>query len=119
MDKLTPTELRVLELVSLGNTNAEVGLVLKISEDTAKSHLRHTYSKLGVGDRALAVRVALERGILRPRPGTALEEALPVSGVGRGVADRHIAACFAAESCPCRVGSTWSWPAEVGGVEAG
>ena len=35
-----------------------------VSEATIKTHLVHSYAKLGVNDRAAAVRVAFERGLL-------------------------------------------------------
>ena len=36
-----------------------------ISEATVKTHLLRLYPKLGVADRAAAVRVAFERGLIR------------------------------------------------------
>jgi DNA-binding CsgD family transcriptional regulator len=95
-------ESRVLNGASLGKTNAQIGHQLEVSEDTVKMHLVRIYRKLGVGDRAAAVRVAMERGVLRPRPGTALAELVTPRLSVRRVSDRHIAACFAAEACPCR-----------------
>ena len=42
----------------------EVGWELLVSEATVKTHLLHLYLKLGVRDRAAAVLVAFERGLL-------------------------------------------------------
>lgn len=40
--------------------------VARCGEATVKTHLVHTYVKLGVEDRTAAVMAALERGLLRP-----------------------------------------------------
>jgi DNA-binding NarL/FixJ family response regulator len=63
-DALTSREIDVLREVANGNTNAEVGERLHISEATVKTHLIHIYDKLGVSDRAAAVARAYEKGIL-------------------------------------------------------
>lgn len=47
-----------------GTSNREIARVLFISEATVKTHLTHLYAKLGVNDRAAAVAVAYDRGIL-------------------------------------------------------
>ncbi|PZA08494.1 MULTISPECIES: response regulator transcription factor [unclassified Meiothermus] len=64
-ETLSTRELEVLSLVAKGLSNKEIGRQLKISEATVKTHLLHTFGKLGVDDRTAAVTVALERGILR------------------------------------------------------
>ena len=61
---LTARELEVLELVSKGLTNREIGAALGCSETTAKWHLKNIMQKLEVTDRTEATRVAVERGIL-------------------------------------------------------
>ncbi|MFI8308655.1 response regulator [Streptomyces sp. NPDC085927] len=61
-------EREVLALVARGTSNREIARELFISEATVKTHLTHLYAKLGVKDRAAAVAVAYERGILG-RPG--------------------------------------------------
>ncbi|GAA5190633.1 response regulator transcription factor [Rugosimonospora acidiphila] len=63
---LSQRELNVLELVAAGSTNREVAARLFISESTVKSHLLNIYGKLGVGDRAAAVAVAFNQGLLTP-----------------------------------------------------
>lgn len=63
-ESLTAREIEVLQWVSQGASNKEIGKVLHISEATVKTHLTHIFSKLGVADRTAAVTVALERGIL-------------------------------------------------------
>lgn len=64
-ETLSVRELEVLALVAKGFSNKEIARKLKISEATVKTHLLHTFEKLGVDDRTAAVTVALERGILR------------------------------------------------------
>lgn len=61
---LTGRETDVLALVADGLTNRAVARKLGISEATVKTHLAHVYTKLGVLDRAAAVREAWERGLV-------------------------------------------------------
>lgn len=61
---LTDRETDVLALVADGLTNRAVARKLGISEATVKTHLAHVYTKLGVLDRATAVREAWERGLV-------------------------------------------------------
>lgn len=61
---LSAREREVLELVAKGTSNREIARELFISEATVKTHLTHLYRKLGVKDRAAAVAVAYDRGIL-------------------------------------------------------
>jgi predicted ATPase/class 3 adenylate cyclase/DNA-binding CsgD family transcriptional regulator len=60
---LTPTELEVVALAAQGLTNAEIGARLFISPGTAKIHLSHIYTKLGVANRAALAAQATARGI--------------------------------------------------------
>jgi len=63
-EPLSQRELEVLGLIARGNSNKEAATRLFISEATVKTHLLHAYAKLGVRDRAAAVAVAIERGLL-------------------------------------------------------
>ena len=63
-EALTSREVEVLELVARGSSNADIAAALFISEATVKTHLLHTFAKLGVDDRTAAVVAALERGII-------------------------------------------------------
>ncbi|MBU2666619.1 response regulator transcription factor [Actinoplanes bogorensis] len=63
-EPLSQRELEVLALIARGNSNKEAAGRLFISEATVKTHLLHAYAKLGVRDRAAAVAVAFERGLL-------------------------------------------------------
>ena len=62
---LTPRELDVLRLVCRGRTNKEIAVAMFVSEETIKSHMKGLFHKLGVHDRAEAVGIALQRGLLR------------------------------------------------------
>ncbi len=62
--RLTARELEVLRVIAAGGTNRSAAQRLMVSEATVKTHLLHAYEKLGVGDRAAAVRVAYERNLL-------------------------------------------------------
>jgi DNA-binding CsgD family transcriptional regulator len=60
-DSLTRSERAVAELVTEGLTNREIGARLFISPHTVNSHLRRTFEKLGVSNRAgLAAAVAAD-----------------------------------------------------------
>jgi len=63
-ESLSAREREVLALVAKGTSNREIARELFISEATVKTHLTHLYAKLGVNDRAAAVAVAYDRGIL-------------------------------------------------------
>ena len=51
-DSLTPTEVRVVELVAEGLTNPQVAERMFVSPSTVKTHLAHVFSKLDVHSRA-------------------------------------------------------------------
>lgn len=61
---LSGREQEILALVARGTSNREIAEALFVSEATVKTHLAHVYGKLGVNDRAAAVAVAYERGLL-------------------------------------------------------
>jgi len=61
---ISDRELEVLSLIAQGRSNREVAAELFISEATVKTHLLHVYEKLGVNDRAAAVAVGFQRGLL-------------------------------------------------------
>ena len=64
--QLEPTrrEIQVLQLVSDGLVNREIGEHLFLSEETVKSHVRHLLAKLQARSRAHAVAVGFRRGII-------------------------------------------------------
>jgi DNA-binding NarL/FixJ family response regulator len=61
---LTPREIEVLRLVSLGRRNKQVAALLGISEETVQVHMKNIFVKLKVTERTAAVNVALKRGIV-------------------------------------------------------
>jgi DNA-binding CsgD family transcriptional regulator len=54
-------------MIANGMTTAAVSKQLWISEHTVKFHLTNTYRKLGVTNRASAVRWAIEHGVVGDR----------------------------------------------------
>jgi two-component system, NarL family, response regulator len=60
----TPREVEVLQLISDGLVNREIGVRLFLSEETVKSHVRHLLAKLQARSRAHAVAVGFRRGII-------------------------------------------------------
>jgi two-component system NarL family response regulator len=63
-EPLTIREEEVLELVVKGLSNKELADVLKITEQTAKVHLKNILRKLDVSDRTEAATSAILRGIV-------------------------------------------------------
>ncbi|MFJ7490011.1 response regulator [Streptomyces sp. NPDC097727] len=63
-ESLSGREREVLGLVAKGTSNREIAAELFISEATVKTHLTHIFAKLGAKDRAAAVAVGYDRGIL-------------------------------------------------------
>jgi DNA-binding NarL/FixJ family response regulator len=63
-EELTPRELLILNEVVKGLANKQIADVLGISENTVKWHLKNILGKLCVADRAEAVAVAIQRGII-------------------------------------------------------
>lgn len=61
---LTPRELDVLGQVSMGKTNAEIGLALGISEKTVEKHLDMIFRKMGVVSRVEAAVMAVREHIV-------------------------------------------------------
>ncbi|HWJ85163.1 MAG TPA: response regulator transcription factor [Cellulomonas sp.] len=61
---LTVRELEILNLVALGRSNDAIARELFLSRATVKSHLAHTYDKLGVQSRTEAIATARDRGLL-------------------------------------------------------
>lgn len=62
---LTDREQQVLEGMSRGLSNAEIGHELFLSEDTVKTHARRLFRKLGAADRAQAVAFGFRWGFLK------------------------------------------------------
>jgi len=63
---LTPREIEVLELLGRGRSNTELAAELHLSEATVKTHVARIFAKLHLHDRAQAVVVAYETGLIAP-----------------------------------------------------
>jgi DNA-binding NarL/FixJ family response regulator len=63
-DSLTPRECEVLVLVARGLSNAEIAEALSLSVETVRTHVKRVYMKCRVRDRAQAVIVAYETGLV-------------------------------------------------------
>ena len=64
---LTLREVEILKWAYLGKTNTEIGLILGVSEYTAKNHIHNILEKLAASNRAHAVAKAMNLGLL-PEP---------------------------------------------------
>ena len=56
---LSDREIEVVSWIKAGKTNQEIGMILNISQNTVKSHLKRIFQKLNVGRRAQAVALLL------------------------------------------------------------
>jgi DNA-binding NarL/FixJ family response regulator len=71
--ELTPRELEVLRLVARGRSNNDIAGELVVSDATVKTHVARIFSKLGVRDRAQAVVIAYETGLVQAGNATATD----------------------------------------------
>lgn len=96
---LTAREVEVLRLLATGATATAIGASRGIAYGTVRKHIEHVYEKLGVHDRLLAVRRAVELGYLPPSAagsGAARSSAAGVSATGISADGRAAAAAPAA-----------------------
>lgn len=64
LSRLSERETEVLRLMASGANNAEIAGALFVSERTVKSHVGAIFTKLGVRDRAGAIVLAFESGVV-------------------------------------------------------
>ena len=62
--ELSAREIEVLRLIGRGLANKEIATELGLSAHTVKNHLSHILEKLQAADRAHALAIALQRGII-------------------------------------------------------
>ena len=67
LDRLTPREHEVLQLIGRGLPNKQIARELDLSERTVKTHVGHVLAKLGVADRTQAAVVAVRAGLVDRR----------------------------------------------------
>jgi DNA-binding NarL/FixJ family response regulator len=65
-EKLSERELEVLRLIASGASNPEIAESLYVSERTIKGHVSSIFAKLGARDRAAAIILAFEAGLVLP-----------------------------------------------------
>jgi DNA-binding NarL/FixJ family response regulator len=64
--ELTPRELEVLRMLARGLSNGEIARELVLGEATVKTHVARVFQKLDLHDRAQAVVLAYETGLVVP-----------------------------------------------------
>ena len=61
---LTPRELEVLAGIGRGLSNQELAEELFIADNTVKTHVKRVFTKIGARDRAQAVVIAYQAGLV-------------------------------------------------------
>jgi DNA-binding NarL/FixJ family response regulator len=63
LDRLSARERQLLEQLTRGRSNAQIGRALGISEKTVRNQLSTVFTKLEVGDRVSAALLARDLGL--------------------------------------------------------
>ncbi len=66
LDRLTPRQREVLQLIAEGRTTQEIGLALGVSPKTVETHRAQLMERLGIHDVAGLVRFAIKSGLVSP-----------------------------------------------------
>jgi DNA-binding NarL/FixJ family response regulator len=66
LDVLTSRETEVLILIAQGMSNGQISDALSIAGETTRTHIKRILAKLGLRDRAQAVVIAYETGLVTP-----------------------------------------------------
>ena len=64
LDRLSPRESQVLQLIAEGRTNSEIAQLLQVAVKTVEKHRANLMAKLKVHDVAGLVRVAIKHGLI-------------------------------------------------------
>ena len=64
LSQLTDREKEVIKVIADGLTNKEIARELFISESTVENHIHNIYEKLEITNRAQAVAVAYQAGVV-------------------------------------------------------
>lgn len=67
-EKLTTREFEVLELISRGMSNKEIGAKLFVTDQTIKFHVKTIFRKLGAKSRSEAVYKAVQNSLISQKP---------------------------------------------------
>jgi len=67
LSALTAREREVLTLIGAGRSNAEIAAELVLGEGTVKTHVNRIFAKLDLRDRAAAIVLAFDSGLVAPR----------------------------------------------------